>query len=113
MPLSIAACNSASESRGGAVGGAAYFDHGYIGAAVSGFRSEYGTVAEDEVTIGMKANRYALEGEVRNPGGLLQSMKWQLGRNEYLHTEFEGATVGTVFKNDSNDARLELRHAKP
>jgi iron complex outermembrane receptor protein len=105
-------CNSASESRGGALGGSAFFDNGYIGAAVSGFRSEYGTVAEDEVTIGMKANRYALEGEFNKLPGFVNGVKWQLGRSEYEHTEFEGITAGTVFKNSGNDLRLEARHAK-
>ncbi len=82
-------CNSASQTHGGALGGSMFFDRGYAGASVSGFRSTYGTVAEDEVTIGMKSNRYAIEGELRNLGGAVQGLKWQLGRNEYEHTEFE------------------------
>ena len=105
-------CNSSSEAKGGAVGASAFFDQGYIGAAVSRFRSDYGTVAEDEVTIGMKSDRYALEGELRKLQGLVQSVKWQVGRNEYEHTEFEGATAGTVFKSSGNDVRLQARHAR-
>lgn len=105
-------CNSASQAHGGALGGSVFFERGYVGLSVNGFRSNYGTVAEDEVTIGMKSNRYALEGELRNLVGAVQGLKWQLGRNEYEHTEFEGSTAGTVFKNSGNDLRLELRHAK-
>jgi iron complex outermembrane receptor protein len=105
-------CNSASDTQGGSVGASAFFDHGYLGAAISGYRSDYGTVAEDEVTIGMQANRYALEGELRNLSALVQGVKWQLGRSEYQHTEFEGASPGTVFKNRGNDLRLEARQAK-
>lgn len=105
-------CNSVNQTHGGAVGGSMFFDHGYVGTSVSGYRSNYGTVAEDNVTIGMKANRYAIEGELRNLDGAVQGLKWQLGRNEYEHTEYEGSSVGTVFKNSGNDLRLEARHAK-
>jgi iron complex outermembrane receptor protein len=36
-------------------------------APVSTYQTTYGTVAEDNVTIGMRSNRYALEGEWRHP----------------------------------------------
>ena len=38
-------CNSASDSKGGAVGGSTFFDRGYLGASLSSYRSNYGTVA--------------------------------------------------------------------
>ena len=105
-------CNSASQSRGGAVGGSVFFNQGYLGASVSDFKSTYGTVAEDEVTIGMASRRYAVEGEVRGLTGWVQSVKGQLGRTVYEHTEFEGAETGTVFKSSGTDLRLQARHAK-
>ena len=109
-------CNSASKSNGGALGGSVFFDLGYIGASVSTYRSNYGTVAEPDVTIGMKSDRLALEGEIRNLsgklGGLVQSMKGQFSKTDYAHTEFKGATRGTVFKNKGSDLRLEMRHAR-
>jgi iron complex outermembrane receptor protein len=105
-------CNSASSTNGQALGGSLFFDNGYLGASASNYNSTYGTVAEDDVTIRMKSNRYALEGELRNLGGFIQSVKGQLGHTDYSHTEFEGAEVGTVFKNKGSDLRLEARHAK-
>ena len=105
-------CNSAAETRGGAVGGSVFFNQGYLGASASTYRSDYGTVAEDEVTIKMKSNRYALEGELRELKGPLQSIKGQLSGSEYQHTEFDAGAPGTVFKNAGNDLRLEARHAK-
>lgn len=104
-------CNSASDTRGAAVGGSVFFDQGYLGASVSRFQSDYGTVAEDAVTIGMQADRYTLASEVRGLSGLFQSVKGQLGHSDYEHTEFEGATAGTVFKSSGTDLRLEARHA--
>lgn len=105
-------CNSASETRGGALGGSVFFDGGYLGASVATYRSDYGTVAEDEVTVGMQSNRYALEGEVRNLGGFISAVKGQFSHTDYQHTEFDAGAPGTVFKNKGNDLRLEAKHRK-
>ncbi len=105
-------CNSAATASGGAVGGSVFFSQGYAGLSASDFRTNYGTVAEDAVTIDMQTRRYALEGEVRGLGGFLQSIKAQASRTEYQHTEFEGSAAGTVFKNTGSDLRLQARHAK-
>ncbi len=102
-------CNSANEADGGAIGGSLFFDQGWIGASASTYRSTYGTVAEDDVTIGMKSDRYALEGEWR-PGGFFQSIHAKASRTDYRHTEFEGDEPGTTFANKSNDLRIEARH---
>ena len=105
-------CNSASKSNGGAVGGSLFFSQGYVGASVSSYRSNYGTVAEPDVTIGMKSDRFALVGEARNLGGFVQSVKGQYSKTDYAHTEFDGGTAGTLFKNKGSDLRIEARHAK-
>ena len=105
-------CNSAATASGGALGGSVFFNQGYVGLSVSDFRTNYGTVAEDEVTIDMRTRRYALEGEIRGLGGLLQSVKAQASRTEYTHTEFGGSETGTVFKNNGSDLRVQARHAK-
>ena len=102
-------CNSASSSKGGAVGGSAFFDHGYLGASLSKYQSNYGTVAEDDVTIGMQSNRLGLEGELRDLSGMIKSIKGQYSQTDYMHTEYEGATPGTVFKNKGSNFRLEAR----
>jgi iron complex outermembrane receptor protein len=103
-------CNSASTARGGALGASTFWDHGYLGASVNTYQSDYGTVAEDEVTIGMKTTRYALEGQVRQLPGWFDSVKARLSHTDYQHTEFEGAQAGTVFANKGQDLRIEARH---
>ena len=105
-------CNSASHVRGGAVGGTLFFDSGYLGASASTYRNDYGTVAEDEVTIGMRSDRYALEGEWRDLGTLFKSVKAQASHTDYQHTEFEAGAPGTVFRNQGNDYRIEARHGR-
>jgi len=104
-------CNSANQADGGALGGTMFFDKGWLGASVSTYRSDYGTVAEDDVTIRMNSDRYALEGEWQ-PGGIFTNVHAKLSRTEYRHTEYEGPLPGTVFTNDSNDFRLEARHQR-
>jgi iron complex outermembrane receptor protein len=103
-------CNSGSDSRGGAVGASTFWDNGYLGASVNTYQSNYGTVTEDTVTIGMKTTRYALEGQVRNLPGVWDSLKARLSHTHYRHTEFEGAEAGTVFANKGQDLRVEARH---
>ncbi len=105
-------CNSASQSWGGAVGGTVYFDQGYLGAALSTLSSSYGTVAEDEVNIGMRSSRLALEGERRGLGGPFQSVKAQFSRSDYRHTEFDAGVPGTVFNSQGQDLRLQARQAR-
>lgn len=105
-------CNSASDVRGGAVGGSVFFDRGYLGASVSDYRNDYGTVAEDDVTIGMRSQRQALQGELRQPVPWLQNIKLQAGHTDYRHTEFDAGSPGTVFSNRGNDLRIEARHAR-
>lgn len=105
-------CNSAGDTQGGAVGASLFFDRGYLGASVANYRSDYGSVAEDEVTIGMQSNRYALEGEVRQLGGFFQGLKGQFSHGDYRHTEFDAGAPGTLFANRGNDLRIEARHRR-
>jgi iron complex outermembrane receptor protein len=103
-------CNSQGEADGGAVGGSVFLDHGYLGASLSTFGSVYGAVAEDEVTIRMRNERFALEGEMRELRGWFSSVKGRVGHGRYRHTEFDAGVAGTVFRNDGGDLRLEGRH---
>jgi iron complex outermembrane recepter protein len=105
-------CNSASETWGGALGGSLFFDHGYLGASVSTFGTGYGTVGEANVRINMQSTRLALDGEVRNLSGLFSSVRAQLSRTEYQHTEADNSVPSTVFKSAGNDLRVQARHAR-
>lgn len=102
-------CNSASESEGGAVGVSWFGSDGYVGASLSSYRSRYGVVAEDDVTVGMRSNRYALEGERRGLGGPLRSLRWSLGHTDYAHTEFKGSEAETRFATRGSDLRVQAR----
>lgn len=105
-------CNSASEARGGALGGSLFFDQGYVGLSLNNYQSHYGTVADDAVTIGMHSNRAALEGAWKVQSPWLQSVSFQVSQSDYKHTEFEAGTPGTLFANKGHDARIQVKHAK-
>ena len=104
-------CNSAADAKSGAIGGSLFFGQSRIGLSVSSFKTNYGTVAEDEVTIDMKSTRTALDGDFKI-GGLIDSVQVQASQTRYKHIEFEGATAGTEFSNNGHDVRLQARHAK-
>lgn len=104
-------CNSWSDTDGGAVGGSLFFDHGYLGASVSQHNNRYGSVAEDEASIRMRSNRYAVEGELRALRGPFESLKLQASHTDYRHTEFDADVPGTVFSSRGSDLRVEARQA--
>lgn len=52
------------------------------------------------------------EGEIRNFGGFVCSIKGHYSQTDYAHTEFDNGAAGTVFKTKGIDLRLEARHAK-
>ena len=105
-------CNSASDSKGGAVGGTLLFDRGYLGVSTSEYRSTYGTVAEAapgaEVSIGMLRRHHVMEGLLRGVGAF-ENVKFQLGSTQYTHTEFEATSPESTFQNRGHDFRLEGR----
>jgi iron complex outermembrane receptor protein len=101
-------CNSASDSKGGAVGGTLLFDRGYLGLSTSEYRSTYGTVVEPDVTIGMLRRHHVMEGLLRDVGAF-QDVKFQLGNTNYTHSEFKDGAAESTFKNKGHDFRLEGR----
>ena len=103
-------CNSASEVRSGAVGGSVFFHRGYLGLSTSEYRTDYGAVAEDEVTIDLRSRRTAVEGFWKDVGPL-RSLKAQVAHTDYRHTEFDAGVPGTLFTHQGGDLRLEARHA--
>ncbi|MBN8490892.1 MAG: TonB-dependent receptor [Burkholderiales bacterium] len=103
--------NSASKSYGGAFGGSRVWNSGFLGAAVDTFRSDYGVVAEPDVTIDMFLNKLTLAGEARDLGGPISAVSGQWLVSNYQHQEIEGSgEVATTFKNRGSDLRLQAEH---
>lgn len=107
-----AICNTASDTQSAALGGSVFFDHGYLGAVASTYESQYGTAAADDVTIRMRSNKIALEGEQRDLEGFFQSAKFQYGQTDYQHNELRGSATGTVFKTQGQSLRVQASQTK-
>jgi iron complex outermembrane receptor protein len=82
-------------------------DKGYLGVSFNHFNSNYGTVAEEEVTIDMTQNRFELHSEYRPESAMFSKIKLKSAQSNYLHKEIEGGATGTQFKNEGNETRLE------
>ena len=97
----------------GLAGGLSYvWDGGYFGVAYSGFHTNYGTVAERQVTIDMESRRWDARGAFFSPLPGIKAVKYTFALSDYEHTEFEGAAAGTKFENAGYDGRIEFTHEK-
>ncbi|MCP1622680.1 TonB-dependent receptor [Pseudomonas nitroreducens] len=102
--------NSDGRQDSGAIGGSYHWDHGYAGLSYSGYDSNYGSPAEDDVRLKMQQDRYAFASEIRDLEGPFSSVKLDAAYTEYQHKEIEDGQTGTTFKNDGYEARIEARH---
>lgn len=102
--------NSASDSSGGSAGIAYVGSKGSLGAAYTQFDSDYGTVAETDVTIRMKQTRLDVAGDWREPASGIKDVAIRFAQSDYEHTEFEGGEAGTTFKNKGWQGRIDLTH---
>lgn len=104
--------NSATQSTGGSFGASYVTDKGYLGFSYSGLDSNYGTVAEPDVTIDMRQRRFDARGAAYSPAPSIKEINFKLGYSDYEHTEFEGASPGTKFLIEGYNGRVELMHEK-
>jgi len=102
--------NSQAVTNGFSSGFSYVGDNFYVGGAPSLFRTNYGVVAEEDVTIGLASNRLDLAGALYDPLPWILSLDGKVRLVDYHHTEFEGDEVGTRFANQGYDFRLEAVH---
>jgi iron complex outermembrane recepter protein len=104
--------NSANQQDNLAVGVSRILDRGYYGLSFNHFTTEYGSVADEEVTIDMTQNRFEFHGEWRPEGNTFRKFKFKSAQSDYYHKEIEGGETGTTFRNVGNDSRFEAIHNK-
>ncbi|HET9428220.1 MAG TPA: TonB-dependent receptor [Allosphingosinicella sp.] len=123
--------NSATQTWTAGVGAALIRDAGNLGVSLSLFDSRYGVPArpgvghaheegegEDsgaeeeaaDVAIDLRQYRADVRGEVQL-GGLFETLRVRLAVADYEHTEFEGEEVGTIFKTQGMEGRVEAIQA--
>lgn len=104
--------NSFNQQDNVATGVSKIFKRGYVGASFNHFNTNYGSVADEEVSIDMTQNRFELHGEYRPESSLFSKYKFKTAQSDYFHKEIEGSETGTTFKNKGNESRLEVHNKR-
>jgi iron complex outermembrane receptor protein len=102
--------NSQLDTRGFSAGASYVWDGGYFGAAYSGFDSDYGSPAEEEVTIDLRKRTWDFHGALIEPFRGIEEIRYRFAISDYEHVEFHDGVKGTRFTNDGYDGRVEIRH---
>ena len=71
---------------------------------------EHGAEEAVPVSIDLQSQRTEVEISGRNPFPGFERIKVRYADTQYEHTEFEGNEIGTVFKSNTDNTRLELKH---
>lgn len=100
--------NSDLETTSAAAGGSWIGDSSYFGASMSTFQTNYGSPTEDDVRVDLDQTRIDLKGGWMGFSGAIEGITFRFGHNDYEHAELEGGEIGTVFKNDGTEARVDI-----
>lgn len=101
--------NSFGRTSTEAIGTSYVFKDGFLGTSFSNYDSTYGSPAERPVQINMLQQRWDVSGESREVG-FLKSIRVKNTYSHYKHDEVEGGELSTTFKNDGDEARIDMRH---
>ena len=110
---------SYKETETASVGASWIGQDGYLGAAYTKERSEYGIpghgfendLGQIEVpVVNLDSERWDLRGEYRNPVAGIERVRLRAAFTDYIHDEVEGSAVATTFKSKAHDGRLEFVH---
>ena len=71
---------------------------------------EHEAEADESVNLSVDMDRYQVAGELFKPFDGFSSLKFSGAYTDYEHTEFESGAVGTVFANETSEARFALHH---
>ena len=123
--------NSDSRSKGLTFGASYLLDNGYIGFSVEHMASLYGIPghaheeehdedhedelgedleAEEVVKGDLQQNRYQIASNHQLDTDFISAINTGFAFTDYQHAEIENGEIGTVFKNKSQEARIELIH---
>ena len=114
--------NSNEESDGFTLGTSYLFDQGFVGIAVEKFNRQYGipghthggeeehSDAEESVYADLEQTKVQLLGEYNLDNKWLNKINLRVGHTDYEHAEIEHGLVGTTFKNETNELRVDLMH---
>lgn len=121
--------NSRGENQAATLGLSYVLDNGFIGFSFNRLTNEYGLPpgvhgdheeeaggaeeehAEENIFIDMERERYDFIASLNDLSPWIESLNYRLSYTDYEHAEMEGpGVIGTQFKNDSWQQRLQLTH---
>lgn len=103
--------NTASDTKGGAVGASYLADHGFAGLSWSRYETVYGIPGEEEAFIDMEQDRYDVKAQWTPGESAIDAIRFRGAYNDYTHTEFEApGEPGTIFNQKAYEARLVVDH---
>ncbi|MBU2870235.1 TonB-dependent receptor [Colwellia sp. E2M01] len=122
--------NSASTSNGATFGASYLLDNGFVGLSYGFMNREYGIPGhshaghdhdhdhdhaeegEEEIDVyaNMNQDRWQMLGEYNFDQGFITKVAGKLAYSDYQHEEIEAGLTGTIFTNESTEARFDLYH---
>ncbi|WP_088330722.1 TonB-dependent receptor [Lacimicrobium sp. SS2-24] len=125
--------NTASESKGFTLGSSYLLDNGFVGFSYGRLEREYGIPGhahgeehgheedhedehghtdemEESVYADMKQDRVQILSELSFDHAFISGINSKFAYTDYQHAEVEDGQIGTLFKNTSKEARIELLH---
>lgn len=108
--------NSATEAKGFNLGGSFVQDDGFVGLSYGCLERQYGIPGhshgdeELDVYADLVQHRVQLISELSLNHDIFSAVNSRFGFTDYEHSEIEDDVVGTTFKNNTQEARLELFH---
>lgn len=99
--------NSFNKQDSQAIGASKIFDRGHVGVSFNHFHTNYGTVVEKNVAIDLNQKRWELNSEYRPSSFIFDTIKLKSAQSDYIHREKNLGVIGTTFKNNGNETRLE------
>src|SRR5205814_9979356 len=112
--------NTAVFTRDFSIGTSYVWDKGYVGVSFNEFLSFYGVPDDPEVDdpsarpervhLDVVKRQYSLRSEITDPFAGFSSLNCKFTYTDYKHDELDGNTIGSTFKTNGFDSRLELGH---
>ena len=108
--------NSSTEAKGFNLGTSYIMDEGFVGVSYGHLERQYGIPGHNhgdeelDVYADLKQDRLQLLSELSLDHDWFSAVNSRFGFTDYEHSEIENGEVGTTFKNESQEARLDLFH---
>lgn len=101
--------NSDVTNKNISIGSSLLLENGYVGASIGYLDGNYGVPGgEEETRIDLNQLRVDVKAGVTLADGFLDSVKLRFAWADYAHKELDGAVVGTEFKNQGYEGRLDF-----